>query len=318
MDNYFVLFANCIPCKGQEISLICDYQRSEIYRISNDLYKIIELSKSITYDELVNTYPGSEKAFEFLINQELGFITDNTNYFPPLSLNWDTPSLISNLIIEIDKNYNHRFDLLFKQVDELSCHNILLKVVNEIEHSKMKYLLDLINKYEFKYVEIWIDKLYASKRYLDILKQYKNVRKIKIFNSEDNSELIYKSLIIQTTKYSSFKEYCIHAKTDYLIDLEHYCESIKYNSCLNRKVSVTADGTIKNCLYKNETFGNYLRQPLVDIVMSDNFKKLWYKSIDSHKFCSNCECRYICTACKEFCNPESIPLSCNYKNYLKH
>ncbi len=50
------MYANCIPVKGVNRSVICDLQRKEIFIIPNDLYSILVLKEGKSIEEIKFTY----------------------------------------------------------------------------------------------------------------------------------------------------------------------------------------------------------------------------------------------------------------------
>jgi len=98
-----------------------------------------------------------------------------------------------------------------------------------------------------------------------------------------------------------------------------YTEALHHNSCLNRKVSISAEGDIKNCPSMSESFGNISDTPLATAIEKPGFKKYWDINKDKVQVCKDCEFRYICTDCRAYIeNPEDIlskPLKCGYNPY---
>ncbi|MBK6612527.1 MAG: hypothetical protein IPG29_17320 [Sphingobacteriales bacterium] len=70
--------------------------------------------------------------FEFLLEKELVFelsnISDLDN-FPPLNLDWNYPSSISNAIIDVSKDYNHDYSLEFAQLEDLGCRHLQIRFI---------------------------------------------------------------------------------------------------------------------------------------------------------------------------------------------
>lgn len=94
-----------------------------------------------------------------------------------------------------------------------------------------------------------------------------------------------------------------------------YNESLKYNNCLHKKLSIDQFGNIKNCPSCEKVFGNIYSSKLAEVVHLSEFKELW--NIDKSKIqeCTQCEFRYICVDCRAFL-PQNTnfnkPKKCNY------
>lgn len=62
-NNFIKLYANCIPIKGVNRSIIYDLQKNTYFFIPNILFEIIELSKSKTLHEIIEYYGIENKEF---------------------------------------------------------------------------------------------------------------------------------------------------------------------------------------------------------------------------------------------------------------
>jgi SPASM domain peptide maturase of grasp-with-spasm system len=102
-------------------------------------------------------------------------------------------------------------------------------------------------------------------------------------------------------------------------NLELYTESLKYNTCLNRKISIDENGEIKNCPSMTKSFGNIKNITLEQAVNKEGFKDTWNIKKDDIAICKDCEFRHICTDCRAYLqNPYDIfskPLKCGYNPY---
>lgn len=107
------LFANCIPVKGYENSVICDLQRNKIYKIDNELFKILTTYKDENigaiktiykneYDEIITSFVSQ------LLSLEVCFLAGSTEGFPSIKFHYESPSIIENAIIEYSPNFKHK------------------------------------------------------------------------------------------------------------------------------------------------------------------------------------------------------------------
>jgi len=105
----------------------------------------------------------------------------------------------------------------------------------------------------------------------------------------------------------------------FTINTKLFTESLKYNSCLNKKISIDKDGQIKNCPSMKQSFGNISDTTLEECLNLKDFKKYWDINKDQIEVCKDCEFRYICTDCRAYKeNPDndySKPLKCGYDPY---
>ncbi len=102
-------------------------------------------------------------------------------------------------------------------------------------------------------------------------------------------------------------------------NIETFTESQHHNTCLNRKISIDANGEIKNCPSMAKSYGNIKDTKLVDVVNNPDFQKVWHIKKDEITKCKDCEFRHICTDCRAYIDdPQdmySAPLKCGYDPY---
>ena len=88
------------------------------------------------------------------------------------------------------------------------------------------------------------------------------------------------------------------------------------NTCLNKKLSITKEGLIKNCPSLSKSYGNVNNTSLEKVVNKKSFKYLWEINKDQINVCKDCEFRYICSDCRAFLNHDNDkPKKCNYNPY---
>jgi SPASM domain peptide maturase of grasp-with-spasm system len=77
-----------------------------------------------------------------------------------------------------------------------------------------------------------------------------------------------------------------------------------------------ANGDIKNCPSIKNVYGNLNNTELSEVILNQDFMKLWYLNKDSVNKCKDCEFRYFCYDCRAYLqDPEDIyskPLKCGY------
>lgn len=57
--------------------------------------------------------------------------------------------------------------------------------------------------------------------------------------------------------------------------LEHYTESLVYNTCLNKKIAINKSGEIKNCPSMKKSYGNIKTTTLTKVLNNKNFTRYW-------------------------------------------
>jgi len=103
------------------------------------------------------------------------------------------------------------------------------------------------------------------------------------------------------------------------INIKTFTEAHHHNTCLNRKISIDAEGNIRNCPSMPQSFGNIKDTTLQQALDHPDFKKYWNHKKDDIEVCRDCEFRYICTDCRAYLedpdNEYSKPLKCGYDPY---
>lgn len=337
---YYRLFSNCIPVKGYERAIICDLQKGVIHLITIDLYEILSKYKVLKIDFLVKKFgehnrPILMQYLNFLIDYDLVHCNTNRyflNRFPKLSLNWEQPNLISNLIVDMNQSVD--LDRLSQMIIECSeillCQNLQIRVfdydtqiynpytllnrclilLNDSLYRNIEIIIPYKNHYSFKYLKMLI----AEHIRITNIILY-SVPKDKMDGIENQAELLkltnQKIIGLNSCGIVSFKYFSSNIKL--------FTEAQKHNTCLNRKISIDVNGEIKNCPSMAKSYGNIKDTTLAEAIEKPGFKDMWFINKDQIAVCKDCEFRYICTDCRAYIeNPEDIyskPLKCGYNPY---
>ncbi|MBW8873326.1 MAG: grasp-with-spasm system SPASM domain peptide maturase, partial [Acidobacteria bacterium] len=105
----------------------------------------------------------------------------------------------------------------------------------------------------------------------------------------------------------------------FVTNLSAFAEARRFNSCLNRKISIDARGEIRNCPSLPRSFGNTSDTSLHSALAHNDFAALWEINKDQVEICKDCEFRYICTDCRAYLTSPgdvySKPSKCSYNPY---
>jgi SPASM domain peptide maturase of grasp-with-spasm system len=103
------------------------------------------------------------------------------------------------------------------------------------------------------------------------------------------------------------------------VTVDHFTEALQFNTCLNRKISICADGEIKACPAIGHSCGNVASVSLEAAARDPVLVQLGGITKDQVAVCRDCEFRYICTDCRAFTaepgNQYSKPAKCSYDPY---
>jgi SPASM domain peptide maturase of grasp-with-spasm system len=329
--EYFKLFACCIPVKGAKRSIICDLQRKEFKAIPNDLYKIlatqqnlpvtaIKLAYNNLYDNEIDEY------FDFLTSHEFGFWTDTPDLFPPLALTYESPSLITNAIIDSAVNSEHDYIEIFKQLEELGCKDIQLRFYTKRSIDFLENIIKILDKSTIKSVDLLCcyDEKIDNQKWIDLANQFGRIAIIAL-HSSPKDEIIFEGhggigrVVLLTQKIDNHTHCGLVLPFYFTLNITTFTEAQQYNSCLNKKIAIDAEGLIRNCPSMLTNFGNITDVSLYQALLTPNFKEYWQIAKDQIEICKDCEFRYICTDCRAFVeNPKqnnSKPIKCTYNPY---
>jgi SPASM domain peptide maturase of grasp-with-spasm system len=316
---------------------LCDIDKNSFHLIPDALYKILsDNNNGFIINELIEKYEkeyDSQKGqkdilsdyFDYLVGSDLLIFTDFPEYYMKINLEWDYPGKISNAIIDIEEDGGHVFKFLSELAD-FGCKFIQIRVYKKQPNELFLSIFKFIEGSIVEALELYIP--FASpddiETYIEWIKIYPRIRTIVIFNSSDNS-IVYKRMAgfgqVVTVKCEITNKFsCGNINYHYFIpNINTISESLNHNSCLNRKISIDADGNIKNCPSMAQSFGNIRDTTLQEALDHPEFKKYWNVTKDQIAVCKDCEFRYICTDCRAYIeNPEDMyskPLKCGYNPY---
>lgn len=330
------IFANCIPVKGFSQSIICDLQRNVSYFIPNELYEFIILLEKYHIDEIKQNRSTEEcqvfdQYIDFLLNHEFGHLVYNqeeADLFPKLNTEWDYPSVISNAIIDIDKNSDIDFHLVFQELESLGCRSIQVRIYDEFPIEYIEGLLDSAENRTMRSIQLYIKHIpdTSDETYLDLVERKSRITGL-FAHSADEDRIIRPDwaptlTVAKITNIIDSSAHCGVVDENYFTStIELFTESLGHNNCLNRKISLDKRGNIKNCPSMVESFGNIKDTSLKAAIAKPGFSKYWNITKDQVSVCKDCEFRYICTDCRAFLeNPADInskPLKCGYNPYTK-
>lgn len=335
-DHYYSLFSTCIPTKGKSRSIIADLQRHTFEFVPNELVDILDYFKGRKIKDIYRSIDSKEHKilesyFKLLIEKEYILLTTKRaelKKFPPLDLTWESPSYITNSIVDIgniEYSYQLYFDFL-KQTSDLGCLYIQFRFYGP-DNLPFAYekLFQLISNLSFISFEIIctsptirteIDKIF------NLLLKYPKLSNIVLHSVPESIMTIapvlpesYKGKVALTMDKIKDHSSCGNISPYFFrINEEMYTESIAFNNCLNKKISVDKDGYIKNCPSMDFSYGHIAENPnLKNILEKAGFKKFWKVNKDKIEGCRDCEFRYICSDCRVWVSsPLSKPITCNY------
>lgn len=323
------LYSNCIPVKGYTRSIIIDLQYSEAYLIPNALYDILTESDGLCDIDKILENKNTEDCltlteyFNFLKSKKLVFQANDLSLFPSLSFEYRHYSLLTNATLDIDNNYNINVIIdIVKQLNSIGCEAVQLRFFGTFDALEINRLTMCFETTRIKHIELQLESWTESTELAQIFN--KRIRKIIINNSRKNKSEISRNITIEFRTSPLTCQCAINSVSDMNFTMKFFIEAKQHNSCLNRKIAIKCDGTIRNCPYSDEVFGSIYSDKLVDIILLPDFQKYWNVNKNLIDACNVCEFRFCCTDCRVFVsnasnsksNVTSRPTNCAYNPYI--
>ena len=328
-SEVFRLFANCLPVRGARRSLVCDLQKGRGQFIPNDLYEILTEMRDLTLSQIRAHYDNAEdqaldEYFALLVNQEYGFWCDEPERFPDLDLSWDRPEAVTNAIVDVNRNSTHDFKSIFDQLDELGCLAVQVRAYNELPMNEVEQILEAASDTRFRHMDFVLkfQPELTGDRLLELAARYQVISRIVVHSSPaaSRTDAGKMPLVIRFHKEAFTTESCGEVAPEYFsITTEHFTEALRFNTCLNRKISVSVDGEIKACPAMGHSCGNIKGVRLGQAAKDPVLVQIGSITKDQIAVCRDCEFRYICTDCRAFtAGPGDLyskPAKCSYDPY---
>jgi SPASM domain peptide maturase of grasp-with-spasm system len=330
MIERFRLFANCIPVRGARRSSLCDLQRHRLHLIPNALFDILTIHRDKTLDELCGIYGADGRStltdyFALLTQEEWGVWTQWPERFPDLDLTYSAPGLVDAALIDADAESQHDYESIVRQLDDVGCRWLHVRCYASAEVMKIDALLAAIAASGLRGVELTLR--YSTGRTSDTVCGWcardQRINGVLIHGAPDahlewapdtNIPIRYIERIIASPEQCGW----VHPAY-FAINVRAFAESLAFNSCLNRKVSVTARGLICNCPAMGSTFGSVNDQPIRSRIELPQFRASWAIRKDDIAICRDCEFRYVCPDCRAHrTDPADLyskPATCTYDPY---
>lgn len=333
---YIKLFESVKITKGFHRSIIYDINSGFLKFIPNTLYDIL-IDESQNYlllkKELdVESEKILQQYIDFVISNKLGISVKSIkelNKFKNSDNKIDKPNNLNYLIIDLDN-----LDILQRKIIQQITHNkikfIQIRLKKIFVNKDIFQLFSLLKLFNDTYInEVSIVLNYTSEIFNFIKNEELHSEKYLQFimhTADENIKINYGSIeIVKIKDELKIPVSCGTVKLENMNSSRaFYNESTHCNSCLHKKISIDAEGNIRNCPSMPQSFGNIKDTTLEKALNHKDFKKYWNLTKDKIEVCKDCEFRYICTDCRaytekthenEFGLDTSKPLKCGYSPY---
>jgi SPASM domain peptide maturase of grasp-with-spasm system len=286
--------------------------------------------KGWTVSAILQAHPGQEAVvrsyFSQLEQEEYGAFFSDTATLPDMDLRWESPSRVTNAIIDVGGTSDHNFLSLFQQLDQLLCQAVQVRCFVPLSLERIEFIIAAAEGRMLRSIELLLRytpeltperlELLASSHCLISSIVVHSAPESRLVNTDEKQAIV----LAYYAGCLDSPDCCGVVDPAYFsLQLAHFCESRTHNTCLNRKVSICADGEIRNCPSMARGFGNAGLVTIASAIASDGFTQLWSVTKDQVEICRDCEFRYVCTDCRAHLsdpgNPLSKPAKCAYDPY---
>lgn len=324
--SIITLFPCCKIVCGKGRDAIYDLQREEYHLIPHSLTRVLEDAKTLTWGKINDKYKDNDEVLQeyldFLLDNELIVIDEQFIGLTELNTSYATPSIITNAIIDIDNSSTFNLKQVIKELDELCCENVEIRIYETISVKSLMRILSYFAHTGIRDIEILIP-------YIDVLDikfstnlhmEFPRLKKMTLHTSPRHMESVNiheEICIIYSSESISDESCCGVINPWYLLPkTELFIESQKFNTCLNKKVGIDRRGNLKNCPSANTSYGLVGEVKIADVIATSEFQRLWTITKDDIKVCKDCELRHMCQDCRVFIEDEndilSKPKKCSY------
>ncbi|MDR3273677.1 MAG: grasp-with-spasm system SPASM domain peptide maturase [Flavobacteriaceae bacterium] len=324
---FLKLFASCKVVQGFRQSIIVDVQRGGYFPIPNSLTEVIKKLEINSIENVKNEIDMESKEIfksyiTFLVNNEFGFITDHPKNFV-YSDYCLSCELSINCILELN-SLDVDYEKITSQLESIKTEALHVNIYAKTNLKNIKrFLFHIMKSSKIKFVSLLFmyDETLNENDLLKLGFDYPVLGQTIVYSSpfekivKDNFMKVHYADKKQTTCKS-----CSIINANYFFcNSRLYNESHHFNTCLAGKISIDAEGNIRNCPSMPQSFGNIKDTSLEEALAHPNFKKYWNITKDQIAVCKDCEFRYICTDCRAYTEePQNIyskPLKCGYNPY---
>lgn len=328
-SQHLVLFACCLPVRGERRSTICDLQNERFVFIPNALCDVLARHSALDveawkrehdheHDDVIDEY------VVFLIKNEFAFWTDEPERFPPLDLTWETPHVITNGIIDVDAASDHDVARIFAEYDAVGCQAVQIRVFDSRPPEEISKLIAPADRSGIRSIDVLMaDHPAATLDALgDLCAAHPRIASIFVHSAKRYQEASVQHNgapvpVIFRTDAVTDETHCGQVHPAYFVtNFETFLESTSFNSCLNRKLSVDRRGRVRQCPSMPGDFGDHRSVSFRAVALRDDFQEVWAVTKDQIEGCRTCEFRHVCTDCRAYVrepgNRYSKPASCTY------
>jgi SPASM domain peptide maturase of grasp-with-spasm system len=235
----------------------------------------------------------------FLFENKIAFTRkkNNANMFAPLNLDFETASVISNALVEINTKTNYL--KLFNELENLGCNHILLVSFPKLSIMQIEEIIKLCDSSVFKSIEIITSFFQDFTLFESLFGKYPRLKSVILhstpekYHLEDNI-MGAENITFLTETYTKFADLSKISINNFRVNLPLYTESLKFNAFFNKKIIIDSKGNVLKSMYNSESYGNIYKTKIIDIYNNTDLKEYWEISKNNILICQDCEYKYMC------------------------
>jgi SPASM domain peptide maturase of grasp-with-spasm system len=256
---------------------------------------------------------------DFIVEQEFGFLTTQPQCFGLDSKVGNHFDYHYNLVC-MDASIITKYHKSFKGVVIDAVFINSSQVFSSIAVSELSVHWQQLTSVRFVHLSMMHNEDYDKQDYLEVVSDFPEIGHLDVHGVAESSNLSRFGVRIVFHEQDYAFIGCGSVSTAMFSCRSKFIKEAQLqNSCLANKISIDADGNIKNCPSMKESFGNVRDTTLAEAIEKPGFKKYWDINKDKIHVCKDCEFRYVCTDCRAYVeDPEDIlskPLKCGYNPY---
>ena len=329
MEQVIKTFEDCFVTDGYQRSILIDTNRFTFFAIPKSLSSFINYIDGKTQNDIYLKYGYNnadiiKEYFKFLYDNELIIEVDEILFdrFKPISLFWETPYFVTNIIIDFSDVLD--INNILSSVKIMLCPNIEIRIQTFFQLERLLKLLDLLDDSLVGEIHlIFSDKQFNTIKMFPFDK-YIRIESILVYSC-DTKKNDLKNKFIKTSNLSLNELILIKEINKFTPNLQLFIESQSYNTYFNRKMYIGKNGEIKNAPECVKSFGHVqnLNSPkdLISIVNNLEFQEYWKVKKEICDVCKDCEFRHMCVDNRLPYQRKSDNLwyhntECNYNPYI--
>ena len=333
INNNYIPASTSLIVNGFERGVIIDLPRNKYEFVPNSISDFLKLLKKQPFKTIYNDTPLEYQSIvieylEFCLEKEYVLEIPHEvekKQFPKLNLQFELPSIISNLVIKLNKDSQINYETIKNVLTFTKCYNIQLIFENDFELQNIDTLLSAISPIGLRSIEI-IAPFNPNFNYQTLTDVHKNIAYIFIYSAPTKQVLKEHYFGVQQiySSTSDFKITYLKSLNFFNVNITLFTESQKHNTYFNRKLFIGSNGEIKNSPESLHIFGNINDiKPvgkILQIINSTKFQSYWLVNKDIIDVCKHCEFRHMCVdnriPIKRNASEYFMETECNYNPYI--